>query len=831
MFAKLESTQKILQYAQDLCQEGRLNEAKNIYLDLIKTIPSNSQVLTNLGTIELHFGNYSVAEELLKKSIKINPNQPHAISNLGNRYLELSLFNDAIKLYNQAIKLNPNFIDAHFNKGKAYAELKKFENAADCFRRCIQISPLYVDGYINFGVALSELGKYEQALNHYEKAISLNPNYPEAYFNRGITLEHLNQFEDALNNYDKAISLNPNYPEAFLSIGAAQFSLKRYEEALSSYNQALRLKPDYPEVYLSKGAVYVALKCYEEALANYDHALQLKPNYPEAYLNIGVVEFVLRRYGKALANYNHAIQLRPDYAEAYSSIGVVNFALKRYEEALANYNHAIQLRPDYAEAYSNAGAVLINSKRYVEAVKRYGRAVKLKPEINYLLGNFLHAKMYICDWQNYDSHLETLLKKINDQEKVAIPFATLALISDPAIQKQVAQIYVKDNFPLRSNLPPIRKYLERKKIRIGYFSADFREHPVSYLTAELFELHNRNDFEVIAFSFGLDTQDELRKRLELAFDEFIDVSNLNEQEICSLAREMEIDIAIDLGGFTSDSRTNIFAMRAAPLQISYLGYLGTMGAEYFDYLIADPIIIPEDNKQYYTEKIIYLPSYQVNDSYQKISQKIFSREEIGLPNDAFVFCSFNNVFKLTPQTFESWMRILTEVDRSVLLLFDANETATKNIKREAEARGISSERIVFGKHLPLPEYRARYRVADLFLDSLPYNAGTTASDALRVGLPVLTQMGESFASRVAASLLNSLGLTELITRNIQEYEVLAIDLAKNPDKLEAIKIKLKNNLETSPLYNTKLFTQNIEFAYKAIFERYQCDLDAEHIYI
>ena len=797
MFAKLESTQKILQYAQDLCQEGRLNEAKNIYLDLIKTIPSNSQVLTNLGTIELHFGNYSVAEELLKKSIKINPNQPHAISNLGNRYLELSLFNDAIKLYNQAIKLNPNFIDAHFNKGKAYAELKKFENAADCFRRCIQISPLYVDGYINFGVALSKLGKYEQALNHYEKAISLNPNYPEAYFNRGIALEHLNQFEDALNNYDKAISLNPNYPEAFLSIGAAQFSLKRYEEALSSYNQALRLKPDYPEVYLSKGAVYVALKCYEEALANYDHALQLKPNYPEAYLNIGVVEFVLRRYGKALAN----------------------------------YNHAIQLRPDYAEAYSNAGAVLINSKRYVEAVKRYGRAVKLKPEINYLLGNFLHAKMYICDWQNYDSHLETLLKKINDQEKVAIPFATLALISDPAIQKQVAQIYVKDNFPLRSNLPPIRKYLERKKIRIGYFSADFREHPVSYLTAELFELHNRNDFEVIAFSFGLDTQDELRKRLELAFDEFIDVSNLNEQEISSLAREMEIDIAIDLGGFTSDSRTNIFAMRAAPLQISYLGYLGTMGAEYFDYLIADPIIIPEDNKQYYTEKIIYLPSYQVNDSYQKISQKIFSREEIGLPNDAFVFCSFNNVFKLTPQTFESWMRILTEVDRSVLLLFDANETATKNIKREAEARGISSERIVFGKHLPLPEYRARYRVADLFLDSLPYNAGTTASDALRVGLPVLTQMGESFASRVAASLLNSLGLTELITRNIQEYEVLAIDLAKNPDKLEAIKIKLKNNLETSPLYNTKLFTQNIEFAYKAIFERYQCDLDAEHIYI
>ncbi len=827
----ITNTKHMLHYAQSLCQEGRLSEARNIYLDLIKTIPSNSEVLTNLGTIELQFGNYAFAEELLKKSIKLNPNQPHALSNLGNRFLDAGLFEEAIDFYNKAIKLNPNFVNAYFNQGRAFSEIKKYESAAKCYKRCIQIAPSFADGYINYGVALNKLSQYEEALSSYDKAIVIAPNYAEAFYNKGIALEHLKRFDEAFDNYNKAIDLFPGYAEAHLSVGAVHFALKRYDDALESYARAIQLKPDYAEAYLNIGALQMALKRYDDALVSYARAIQLKPDYPEVYLNRGVVEFLLKHYEEALASYARAIQLKPDYAEAYSCMGVVFFALKRNEESLASYARAIQLKPDYAEAYSNIGAVLINSKCYEKALENYHRAFQLKPEINYLLGYLLHAQMYICEWRGYASYLDKLLNQIKNDEKVVIPFALLALTDDPEIQKQAVEIYVSDNYPRSSVLPTIGKYSAHQKIRIGYFSADFREHPVSYLTAELFEVHNRDQFEVFAFSFGVDTQDEVRKRLEGGFDRFLDVRNLNDKEIASLAREMEIDIAIDLGGFTAESRTSIFAMRAAPIQLSYLGYLGTMGAEYFDYLIADREIIPENKRQYYSEKIIYLPCYQVNDSKQEISERVFTREEIGLPEDAFVFCSFNNIFKITPATFNGWMRILNEVEGSVLLLFDANELATKNIKKEAEARGISSERIVFGKHLPLPEYRARYRVADLFLDSLPYNAGTTASDALRVGLPVLTQKGRSFASRMAASLLKALDLPELITENQQDFEVLAIDFAKNSKKLDAVKTKLTNNLKSSPLYNTKLFAQHIESAYKAIYQRYQSDLAPEDIYI
>ena len=329
----------------------------------------------------------------------------------------------------------------------------------------------------------------------------------------------------------------------------------------------------------------------------------------------------------------------------------------------------------------------------------------------------------------------------------------------------------------------------------------------------------------------MDTQDAIRKRLEQGFDQFLDIKDQTDQEIAMLAREMEIDIAVDLGGFTENCRTGIFARRAAPIQLSYIGYLGTMGAEYFDYLIADPVIIPQDYQQYYSEKIVYLPSYQVNDTRREISEKLFTRSELGLPANGFVFCCFNNSYKITPPTFDRWMRILIAAEGSVLFLLDSKETATNNLKKEAMARGVSPDRLVFAKHLPLPEYLARYRIADLFLDTLPYNAGTTASDALRVGLPVLTLTGKSFASRVAASLLNAVGLPELITNSQEEYESLAIKLAKNPEELSKIKKKLINNLPTSALYNTKMFTQHLESAYQTMYQRYHDGLPTEHIVI
>jgi len=345
-------------------------------------------------------------------------------------------------------------------------------------------------------------------------------------------------------------------------------------------------------------------------------------------------------------------------------------------------------------------------------------------------------------------------------------------------------------------------------------------------------VHDRERFEIHAFSFGPDTQDEMNLRIKTGVDHFHDVRTMSYKDTAMLARSVELDIAVDLGGYTANCRTGIFAMSAAPIQIGYIGYLGTMAANYMDYLIADQTIIPEENQKYYSEKIVYMPhSYQVNDSTHSLLATIFTRQDVGLPSTGFVFCCFNNTFKITPTTFDSWARILKRVDGSVLLIYADNESAKTNLAKEIVLRGIDASRLIFGEQLPVPEYLARYRVADLFLDTHPYNAGTTASDALRMGLPVLTCIGNSFASRMAASLLKAVNLPELITTTQEQYESLAIELATNPEKLTIIKTKLANNLATAPLYDTPLFTRHLESAYVEMYDRYQNGLEPEHIYV
>jgi predicted O-linked N-acetylglucosamine transferase (SPINDLY family) len=439
--------------------------------------------------------------------------------------------------------------------------------------------------------------------------------------------------------------------------------------------------------------------------------------------------------------------------------------------------------------------------------------------------------MKMCNWQNLPAGLDFIYKKVMGKYRVATPFTLLSLSDDAFLHKKSSEIYAQSKFPLNPVLGPTLKLSGNQKIRVGYFSADFKNHPVSNLIAELFELHDKNQFEIIAFSFGADDKSHVRLRLKQAFDQFIDVSGMSDLDIAKHSRELCIDIAVDLGGYTAESRTGIFAYRAAPIQVSYLGYLGTMGVDYFDYIFADNTIVPESLQQFYTEKIVYLPSYQVNDRKRCISDKKFTREELALPENDFIFCCFNNNYKILPATFDGWMRILKAVDGSVLFLYAENQWAEINLKKEAEVRGVNSSRLVFGGRLPNDEYLARYRACNLFLDTSPYNAGTTASDALWTGLPVLTQMGQSFASRVAASLLTAIDLPELITTTQEEYEALAIELALNPKKLSDIQLKLVNNRLTAPLFDTPLFTKNLEAAYIEMMGRYHADLEPEHIFI
>jgi len=463
----------------------------------------------------------------------------------------------------------------------------------------------------------------------------------------------------------------------------------------------------------------------------------------------------------------------------------------------------------------------------------YEKSYEINPEAKYSLGSIIHSKLHLSKWNDLDSQITALKNKIICNEKVIVPFPLLAIIDDPELHKKAAQIYIKDKYPLNLDLPKIGLYSRHQKIRIGYFSPDFRVHPVANLTAELYETHNRSKFEVHAFSFGPDTGDEMNLRIKAGVDYFHDVRTMSHKEVVTLARSFELDIAIDLGGFTQDTRTEIFAMQAAPIQVNYLGYSSTMGADYMHYIIADKTLIPEDKKKYYSEKIVYLPdSFMVNDTKNKVSKRVFTRQEVGLPEKGFVFSCFNHHYKITPSVFESWMRILSKVDGSVLWLSDGNTTGIDNLKKEAKKNNVDESRLIIAPRLDLREdHLNRIKLADLFLDTLPYNAHATTSDALQVGLPVLTQIGESFASRVAASLISSVDMQELITESQEQYEESAIELATNPEKLKAIKDKLYIQLKSSPLYNTPLYTKQLEAAYLEMYERYQQKLEPDHVYV
>ena len=649
---------------------------------------------------------------------------------------------------------------------------------------------------------------------------------------RAVTLHQSGDLVQAEQIYRKIIGAKPNHFEALHWLGVLRHQCGHHEEADRLVKQAIALNPHYAEAYSSRGAMLGQLKRRDEALASFDKAIALKPDYAVAHYNRGNALLSLKRLDEALASYDKAIALKPDYTEAYYNRGNALLHLKRLDKAIASYDEAIALNPDYSEAYYNRGNALQELTRRDDALASYDKAIALKPDCEFLLGVWLQAKMRICDWSDLGTKIAQLVAKVERGEKIATPLSSILLSSSPVLQRRVAEIWIQASAPSNNMLPKIIKRPRRDKIHIGYFSGDFHNHATSWLMAELLEKHHRSQFEVTAFSFGPDEKDEMRDRLAKAFHKFLDVRNNSDEEIATLARKLDIDIAVDLKGFTTDARTGIFAFRAAPIQVNYLGYPGTMAAEYIDYLIGDLTLVPGFQQKYYSEKIAYLPdSYQANDTKRRIADKVFTRAELGLPQDGFIFCCFNNNYKITPDVFDYWMKIIRQVGGSVLWLLEDNTTAAINLRKEAVRRGIAADRLVFAPRMPLPEHLARHRAADLFLDTLPCNAHTTASDALWAGLPVLTRIGETFAGRVAASLLNAIGLPELITSTPQAYEELAIELAINSDRLAYIKRKLTNNPLNAALFDINRFTRNIESAYVAMYERYQSDLPPDHIYV
>jgi protein O-GlcNAc transferase len=850
--------------AMESFRTGNLGDAAQNFKEVLRQDPRHPAALNLLGIVLTHVRKYEEAEPYFKTALQVNPKSDATLYNYGIVLKALNRPHEALERFSEALAINSTIAATWNNRGTVLNDVKKYEEAIRDFDRSILLDGTQADAYCNKGKSLFKLNRHQEALAAYERAVLLKPDLAEAWLGRGHVFGEIKRFDEAFEAYDEALALKPQLAEIWISRAKLLFDLGRYDDALVSCGRALALEPGLAVAWLGRGNIYLELNRHEEAfeafnralaldpklaeawlghanllsernrdgeaLDAYDRALALEPNLAAAWVGRGNTLFRVRHPEDALAAYNKALALEPNSSEAWLGAGNVLFEFKRHDGAASAYEKALELKPTLAEAWLGRGNVFFSLKRYEDAVAAYDRVIALKPNLTGVEGMRLHAKAQLCDWSNFDVECARLISGVMTERPNTGPFQFLTVSSSPEDQLRCATSWVNKHFqPSKKPLWQGERY-DHNRIRVAYLSADFRQHPVATLLAGVIQCHDKSFFDITALSCGTEDGSEIRRRIQASFDRFVDVQTHGNDQIANLIKELEIDILVDLMGYTTDSRTGILARRAAPVQVNYLGYPGTMGADYIDYLIADRIVVPPSHQPFYTEKLVYLPDcYQANDEKRPISQKSMTRAEFGLPESAIIFCCFNNNYKITPTTFDSWMRILGKVENSILWLLEDNESVVVNLKREAETRGINPERIVFAQRMPLPEHLARHRLADLFLDTLPYNAHTTASDALWAGLPLLTRMGDTFAGRVAASILTAVGLPELIVDTHHAYEDLAIHIATHPAKLREIKNKLAENRLTKPLFDTQHYTRNIESAFTEMYRRYQAGLAPEQI--
>ena len=722
----------------------------------------------------------------------------------------------ADRQYAAVLTLDAGNFDALHLLGLVRWQQGRNDEAARLIGEALRVDPGSAEACSNLGIVLEALGRPEEALAMYDRAIALNPGYAKALCNRGDALRTLGRFEDALESYDRAIAIAPQLVEAQMNRGVTLRVLGRAEQALACYDRILAARPNFPEAHFNRGNALQGLERHEEALASYDRAAAIRPDYADAWSNRANTLHQLLRYDEAVASCDRALAIDPNHAEAWSNRGNALHFLFRTEEALACQERAISLRPTLAHAVFTRADILRASGRLAEAIEGFEAALALQPNSATYRFNRDLVHLESCNWARTQSFTAQLRELVLAGEAVQ-PFTCVSYLSDPAIELRCARIFanrIKPETPAR-----IRRVERRSRMKIGYLSADFRSHAVGRTIVELFELHDRECFEIIGISFGVDDGSDMRSRLARSFDQFHDVRAQNDAAATAALHELELDIAVDLMGYTSHSRPRLLAHRPAPVQVNYLGYPGTMGADFVDYVLADRYVLPFEDQPFYDEKIVHLPDcYQPNDSKRRMSAAVPSRRDAGLPEDAFVFCCFNNNYKMTAPVFDVWMRLLRSVERSVLWLFARHELTKANLRREAAARGIDASRLVFLDELPHDEYLARHGLADLFLDTLPYNAHATGSNALWAGLPLLTCAGNTLAGRVGTSLLHAAGLPELVTHSLEEYEALARKLATDRELLQSIRDKLAQNRGTCPLFDTDRFRRHLEAAYSRMWE-------------
>lgn len=711
------------------------------------------------------------------------------------------------------------------------------------------------------GVEAFSQNRFELALKYFEQAITIKNDFAILWYNLGLTRLKLNQLQEAFFCINRCLELDPEYKPAIdlrnaVSAGLSEQSKElnekkepeadgerlitalqlhsqgRTHEAEKIFLEILRSDPDDYASLFSMGLIENLRQNHEKALRYFEACQAIKPDVAAVWYNSGIMQQTLKRHEQALTSYNRALELKPDYLEVMLNKGALLVEMQRSKDALLTYEDMLKVAPENEKALYNRGIILTHLNLNDNAIQTFEKLLEVAPESDYAAGLLCFAKMHACDWKNLEPLKKTITEGVKAGRRVCKTLAFTAISDSPQDNLTCAQTFTRHLFP--TGIPVWQgKIYNHAKIRVAYMSPDFREHPVGYLTAGLFEAHDKTRFELYGISLGSNKPSTLRSRIQNTFDRFIDASCLSCDEVTDFLSSNEVDILVDLAGHTADARTEILARRPTPIQINYLGYSSTMGADYIDYIIADPHVIPEAHRDFYAEKVVHLPnSYMPSDDKLNAAEQIPTRREYGLPENGFVFCSFNHDYKISPEVFDIWMRLLKNTPGSVLWLMKLNEAAERNLRREAENRNIASNRLVFASRVEkIEDHLARYRLADLFLDTCPCNAHSTANDALKVGLPIVTCRGHNFAGRVAASLLTTLNMPELITDNLDEYEKVAQQLSSDAAALKSIAGKLQKNLQNSPLYSTATYCRNLEQAYEAMWQRYQQGKPPEHLVI
>ena len=816
-----------LRQAHGRLSAGDLAGAERLCSEVLRKAPRHPDALHLLGVARLAGGHPGEAATLIRRALEGSPGNAPMLEHLGLAHLALADPGQAESAFREALARGASHGALHMRLGLALASQGRLPDAIAALREAARREPDVADVHLNLGNALAERGDTEEALAAYGRVLALQPGHPAAHFNIGTLHSKNGQPERAVEAFQSALSSAPNDPDIHNNLGLVFAGQQRLEEAAACFRRAIAIAPGHVHAWNNLGSVMQSGNRLDEAAASFEKALALRPDFVDALVNLGMLLKSRGRLQDAITHLRKAQQSDPRQPAVHAELAHALRDAGDFAAAAAGYRKAIELDPESPALQYHLAESCKALGRFDEAASAYARALELKPDYPRALGGLTYIRQHLCEWEGLDELWTRLRPALGQPESGISPFSVLYMPFSPADHLACAKEWARQELGTAVDGADTREQPQsagpgRRRMRIGYLSWDFHQHATSYLMAELFELHDRSRYEIHAYSYGPDDGSAVRARIKRACEHFADIAPLSAPEAADRIRADGIDILVDLKGYTMGARPRILAHRPAPVQVNWLGFPGSMGTGHVDCILADAFIIPAGAEGNYSETVVRLPDcYQVNDRKRVIAERTPTREECGLPPEGFVFCSFNQTAKILPEVFGAWMRILQAVPGSVLWLLETNPWATGNLRREAQRRGVAAERLIFAPPRPLPEHLARYRLAGLSLDTFPYGSHTTASDALWAGCPLLTRTGETFASRVAGSILLSAGMPELLTDDLESYERAAVALASDRDRLEALRGRLGESRETCPLFDTPRFTRNLEKAYDALMATYQ----------